>query len=80
MIDEPQAPHQPDAAVLQEAMYSGYLKKLGLKVLSLVLPNGIVAYIYGLISAWENDIGALHLSGLNGHLIELQPNIEQEQL
>ena len=61
-------------------MYSGYLKKHGLKVLTLVLPNGIVAYVYGLILAWENDIGALNLSGLNGHLlVELQPNIEQEQ-
>jgi len=78
VIDEPQAPCQPDAAVLQEAVYSGYLKKHGLKVLTLVLPNGIVTYVYGPISAQENDISALNLSGLNGHLIALQPNIEHE--
>ena len=47
-------------------------------MLTLVLPSGIVAYIYGLISAWENDVGALNLSGLNGHLIALQPNIKHE--
>ena len=47
-------------------------------MLILVLPNGIVTHVYGLISAWENHIGALNLSGLNGHLIALQPNIEHE--
>jgi len=54
---------------------SGYLKIHGLKVLTVVFPNGIIAYLYGPVSARENDIGLLNLSWLNEHLVALQPEI-----
>jgi hypothetical protein len=37
----------------------------GLKVLTIVFPNGIIAYLYGPVSAWENDISLPNLSWLN---------------
>ena len=75
MTDEPGAERYPDADVLQRSVYSGYLKRHGLKVLTVVLPNGIISHLYGPISARENDIGALNLSDLNRHLMALQPEI-----
>ncbi len=75
MTDEPGAERYPDADVLQRSVYSGYLKQHGLKVLTIVLPNGIIAHLYGPISARENDIGTLNLSDLNRHLMALQPEI-----
>jgi hypothetical protein len=44
-------------------------------VLTVVFPNGIIAYLYGPVSARENDIGLLNLSWLNEHLVALQPEI-----
>jgi hypothetical protein len=44
-------------------------------VLTVVFPNGIIGYLYGPVSARENDIGLLNLSWLNEHLVALQPEI-----
>jgi hypothetical protein len=60
-------------------MYSGYLKRHGLKVLTVVFPNGIIAYLYGPISARENNIALLNMSWLNEHLIALQPEIAERR-
>jgi hypothetical protein len=40
-----------------------------------VFPNGIISYLYGPVSAKENDIGLLNMSWLNDHLVALQPDI-----
>jgi hypothetical protein len=48
-----------DAWILQESIYSGYVRCHGLKILSVVFPNGLIGYVYGPISARENDNGAL---------------------
>jgi hypothetical protein len=73
--DEELAPRRLAADVIQRALYSGYLKRHGLKVLTVVFPNGIIAYLYGPVSARENDIGLLNMSWLNEHLVALQPEI-----
>jgi hypothetical protein len=59
------------AEAIQRAQYTGYLKKHGLKVLTVVFPNGIIAYLYGPVSAREHAIGLLNMSWLNA----LQPEI-----
>ncbi len=59
--DEELAERRPGAEIIQRALYSGYLKVHGLKVLTVVFPNGIIAYLYGPVSARENDIGLLNL-------------------
>jgi hypothetical protein len=61
--------------VIQRALYSGYLKIHGLKVLTVVFPNGIIAYLYGPLSAREKNIALLNMSWLNEHLVALQPEI-----
>jgi hypothetical protein len=58
-------------------MYSGYLKLHGLKVLTVVFPNGIIAYLYGPVSARENDIALLNMSWMNEHLMALQPEVAE---
>jgi hypothetical protein len=62
MHDEELAERHPDAEIIQRALYSGYLKVHGLKVLTVVFPNGIIAYLDGSVSARKNDIGLLNLS------------------
>ena len=42
-----------------------------------VFPNGLIGYLYGPISARENDNGALNGSELNQHLMDLQDEIAQ---
>jgi hypothetical protein len=63
------------AEIIQRALYSGFLTVHGLKVLAVVFPNGIIAYLYGPVSARENDISLLNLSWLNKCLVALQPEI-----
>jgi len=75
VIDEPRSARHPEFPILQEAVFSGYLKRHGLKVLTVVFPNGIIGYLYGPVSARENDIGLLNLSGLNQNLMALQPEV-----
>ena len=73
--DRQLAPRHDDAEILQESVYSGYVRRHGLKILTVVFPNGIIGYLYGPISARENDNGALNGSELNQHLIDLQDEI-----
>ncbi len=79
LTDEELAPRRPGAEILQRSVYSGYLKLHGLKVLTVVFPNGIISYLYGPVSAWENDIALLNMSWLNEHLIALQPEIVERR-
>jgi hypothetical protein len=64
------------AEIIQRALYSGYFKIHGLKVLTVVFPNGIIANLFGPISAWENDISLLNLSWLNEQMLVLQPEFD----
>ena len=80
VIDEPLSARHPEFPILQEAVFSGYLKRHGLKVLTVVFPNGIIGFLYGPISARENDIGLLNLSGLNQNLMALQPEVTLARL
>ncbi len=79
LTDEELAPRRPGAEILQRSVYSGYLKRHGLKVLTVVFPNGIIAYLYGPVSARENDIALLNMSWLNDHLMALQPEIAERR-
>jgi hypothetical protein len=42
---------QPDEECVRLALYSGYLKHNGLKVLMVVCPNRVIAFFYGPVSA-----------------------------
>ncbi len=75
--DRQQAPRHEDAWNLQESIYSGYVRRHGLKILSVVFPNGLIGYVYGPISARENDNGALNGSELNQHMMNIQVEITQ---
>jgi hypothetical protein len=46
MTDEELAEHWPLADLIQEAVYSGYVKAHGIKVLTVLFPNGITWYLY----------------------------------
>jgi hypothetical protein len=45
--DEELANRHPGAEIIKRALCSGYLKMHGLKVLTVVFPNRIIAYLYG---------------------------------
>jgi len=77
--DRPLAPRHEDADILQESVYLGYIRRHGLKILSVVFPNGMIGYVYGPISGRENDIGALNISQLNQHRIDCQEEVMQAQ-
>jgi hypothetical protein len=79
LTDEELAPRHSGAEVIQRPMYSGYLKCHRLKVLTVVFPNGIIAYLYGPVSARENGIALLNISWMNEHLIALQPEIAERR-
>jgi hypothetical protein len=79
LTDVELAPRHPGAEVIQKSMYSGYLKLHRLKVLTIVFPNGIIAYLYGPVSARENDIALLNMSWWNEHLIVIQPEIAERR-
>jgi len=73
--DQPGAPRHEDADLIQECVYTGYVKRHGLKVLTVVLPNGLIGGLYGPVSARENDISMQNLSNLNQELMLLQPDV-----
>jgi hypothetical protein len=75
MTDEEFADRWPDADLIQEAVYSGYVKAHGIKVLTVLFPNGITGYLYGPISGRKNDIAVLNISWLNTQLLLLQEEI-----
>jgi hypothetical protein len=74
--DRQQAPRHNNAQILQESVYSGYVICHGLNILAVVFPNGLIGYVYGPISARENDNGVLNGSLLNQHLMDSQEEIE----
>jgi hypothetical protein len=54
--DQPGAPRHEDADLIQECVYTGYVKKHGLKILTVALPNGLIGGLYGPVSAREKTI------------------------
>ena len=57
---------------MQRAVYTGYKKCHGLKVETVLLPNGIIT-LFGPTSAHIHDVGGvLHTSGLDAFLVEIQ--------
>ncbi len=75
MTDEELADWWLEADLIQESAYSRYVKAHGMKVLTVIFPNGITGYIYGPISGPENDIVVLNMSWLNHQLLLLQENV-----
>ncbi len=56
----------------QRAVYTGYKKCYGLKVETVLLPNGI-STVFGPTSARIHDVGGvLQMSGLDAFLVEIQ--------
>jgi hypothetical protein len=71
-VDCQLAPRHEGHDILKESVFSGYAKCHGLKVLTVVFPNGLIGCLYGAVSARENDCGALNYSGLNAEIMRLQ--------
>ncbi len=69
-------PRHPEADVLQELVYSGYPKCHGLKVHTMVFPNGLI----GCLSARENDCSALNFSILNAEIMQIQPEVAEARV
>jgi hypothetical protein len=66
------APRRPLGNVAQRAVYTGYKKCYGLKVVTVLLPNGI-STLFGPALARIHDVGGvLQLSGLDDFLVEIQ--------
>ena len=58
--------------VVQRAVYTGYKKCHGLKVETVLLPNGI-STLFGPTSARIHDVGSvLQMSGLDAFLVEIE--------
>jgi len=66
------APRRPDCYDIQRTVYSGYKKFHGIKVLTVLFPNGITACVFGPTSARHNDLGVWNLSQLNDTMYEAQ--------
>ena len=64
-----------DTDIIQVCIYSGYVKKHGLKVLTIAWPNGLIGALDSPVGARENDIGMLNLSNMDQELILLQPDV-----
>jgi hypothetical protein len=77
VTDEELADRWEGADLIQEALYSGYVKAHGIKVLTVLFPNGITGYLYGPISGRENDIAVLNMSWLNHQLLLLQEDVTE---
>ncbi len=60
-----------------DAVYSGYVKAHGIKVLTGLLSNGITGYLYGPDSAHEDDIVVLNMSWVNTQLMLIQEHVTQ---
>jgi len=70
------APRRENYFNAQRSVYTGYKKCHGIKVQTIMLPNGI-SCVYGPASARVSDIGAngiLEMSGLDMFLLQLQQN------
>ncbi len=69
------APRHEGHGILQELVYSGYAKCHGLKVLTVVFPNGLIGCLSGAISPCENNCRALDSSCLKAEIQRLQPEV-----
>ncbi len=77
MIEEELADCWLEAELIQEAVYSGYVKAHRIKVLTVLFPNGITRHRYGPVSGCKNDIAVLNMSLLNHQLLLLQEEVTQ---
>ena len=59
---------------LQQALYSGYQKKYGLKALVVTLPIGLVGAVH-ISELRQNDNGLQNFSGLSDYIVELLVSI-----
>jgi hypothetical protein len=75
MMDEELADRLEEANLIQETVYSGYVKAHGIKVLTVLFPNGITGYLCGPISGCENVIAVLNMSWVNTQLLMLQEEV-----
>ena len=55
----------------QRALYTGYKKFHGLKLQTVLLPNGL-SFVFGSMSCRRSDAGMLRTSGLNAFLVFIQ--------
>lgn len=65
------APRKENYYDAQRSVYTGYKKCHGIKVETVMLPNGI-STVYGPMSARPQDLHVLHMSGLDQFLFEIQ--------
>jgi hypothetical protein len=69
------APRKPQQYEIQRSVYTACKKLHGLKVETVLLPNGI-STVFGPISAQvHNDGGVMLMSGLNDFLLDIQQNM-----
>ena len=59
---------------IQRAAYSGHKRHHGLKFQSVVLPDGMIAQMFGPVEGRRHDITLLHLSGLAQRMQLLPPD------
>ena len=70
------APRRPGQYVIQRSVYTAYKKFHGIKVETVLLPNGITT-LYGPVSARIHDVGGvLLLSNLDNFLWNIQTNMQ----
>jgi len=63
----------PNHFEIQLSVYNGWKGIHGIKILSILLPNGLMA-MYGPHSLRHNDIESVHCSHLNNFLLQIQGN------
>jgi hypothetical protein len=68
------APRRVQYIDAQEAVYTGWKSLHGIKVETVLLPNGM-STIFGPVSARQNDRGTLNLSGLDRFLTLIQASL-----
>lgn len=74
------APRKPDEDIYQRSVYTGYKKFHGIKVETVMLPNGIMT-VFGPVSARIHDTGGvLQMSQLDNFLSQIQQGKEYEYL
>jgi hypothetical protein len=71
------APRRVQYIDAQESVYSGWKSLHGIKVETVLLPNGI-STVFGPVSARQNDRGTLNLSGLDRFLTLIQASLLPE--
>ena len=59
------APRRPAADMIQQAFYTGWLCRHGIKHLTLDAPDGMTMFCYGPSSIRHNDLTLLHDSGID---------------